>query len=100
VEITFKTRKLEREYRSSALAVRAYGVQVARKYIQRINIVKSAQNIDELSMLPGLRCHPLKGDRQGQYAINLTGFYRLIFTLHGEALEIANIEEVGKHYDD
>jgi len=100
VKITFKTRKLEREYRRSALAVRAYGVQVARKYIQRINIIKNAQNIDELSLLPGLRCHPLKGVRQGQHAVNLTGFYRLIFTLHGEALEIANIEEVSKHYDD
>ncbi len=50
--------------------------------------------------LPGLRCHPLKGKRIGQYAINLNGFYRLIFTLTGETLEIVRIEEVSKHYDD
>ncbi len=100
MEVTFRTRKLEREYRKSATAIKAYGAQVARKYIERINIIKGVRNIDELSILPGLRCHPLKGDRQGQFAVKLTGFYRLIFTLHGDALEIANIEEVSKHYDD
>jgi len=100
VEVTFRTRKLNREYCNSAMAVKAYGEHVALKYVQRVNIIKHAKNIDELSRLPGLRCHPLKGNRQGQFAVNLTGFYRLIFTLHGDAFEIAHIEEVSKHYDD
>ena len=100
MEVTFRTKKLEREYCKSAVAIKAYGVQVARKYIQRINIIKHARDIDELSRLPGLRYHPLKGNRHGQFAVSLTGFYRLIFTLHGDGLEIANIEEVSKHYDD
>ena len=100
MKVVFRTRRLEREYRNSAAAVKAYGVQVARKYIQRINVIKHTRDIQELIGLPGLQCHPLKGDRQGQYAVKLTGFYRLIFTLHGEALEIANIEEVSKHYGD
>jgi proteic killer suppression protein len=82
------------------VAVKAYGNEVARKYVQRINIIKQTKDFDELSALPGLRCHRLKGDREGQYAINMTGFYRLIFTLVGESLEIVQIEEVSKHYDD
>ncbi len=98
MEVTFKTRKLEKEYRENAKAVKAYGKDVARKYILRINIIKSVNNLEELMSLPGLGCHPLKGDRHGQYAIKLTGFYRLIFTLKGDALEIAHIEEVSKHY--
>lgn len=98
MEVTFRTRKLEREYRKSDLAMKSYGTAVARKYIQRINIIKQAHDIDELLRLPGLRCHPLKGDRKGQYAVKLTGFHRLIFTLQGDALEIARIEEVSKHY--
>lgn len=75
-------------------------MNVPQIYIERVNIIKHARNIDELLQLPGLRCHPLKGDREGQFAVNLTGFYRLIFTLHGDELEIATIEEVSKHYDD
>lgn len=55
------------------------------------NIVKQTHNIEELKALPGLRCHPLKGDRQAQWAIKLTGFYRLIFTLEGETMEIVRI---------
>lgn len=100
MEVTFRTRKLEREYREHARAVKAYGSEVARRYIERINIVKKVRDIEELMALPGLRCHPLRGNRQGQYAIRLTGFYRLIFTLKGDELEIAHIEEVSKHYDD
>ena len=100
VEVTFRTRKLEREYREHARAVKAYGVEVARRYIQRINIIKQAHDIEELMALPALRCHALKGFRTGQYAAKLTGFYRLIFTLRGDALEIAQIEEVSKHYGD
>ena len=100
MQIQFRTKKLEKQYVQHKLAVKAYGNEVARKYIQRINIIKYAKDFDELSGLPGLRCHPLKGDREGQYAINLTGFYRLIFTIVGESLEIVQIEEVSKHYDD
>jgi proteic killer suppression protein len=100
VEVTFRTRKVEKEYQEHARAVKAYGPEVARKYIQRINIIKQVLNIDELMVLPALGCHSLKGDRRGQYSIKLTGFYRLIFSLRGEALEIAHIEEVTKHYGD
>jgi len=100
VKVTFRTRKLEREYLKSDKAIKSYGAVVARKYIQRIGIIKQTRDIDEMLKLPGLRCHPLAGDRQGQYAVKLTGFYRLIFTLQGEELEIAHIEEVSKHYDD
>lgn len=100
VEIKFRTNKLQRCYERHSEAERAYGAEVARKYIQRIAIIKSAKSINELCALPGLRCHPLKGNRADQWAINLNGFHRLIFTLSGETLQIACIEEVSKHYDD
>ena len=98
--VKFKTNKLRKCYTQSKQASKEYGNQIARKYIQRINLIKAAKNFDEVMSLPGLRCHPLKGNRQGQYAVNLTGFYRLIFTIEGETLNIAMIEEVSKHYDD
>jgi len=100
LQIQFHTNKLEKQYVQHKLAVKAYGNEVARKYVQRINIIKQARDFDELSVLPGLKCHPLKGGREGQYAVYLTGFYRLIFTLIGESLEIVQIEEVSKHYED
>jgi toxin HigB-1 len=100
MEVQFRTRKLQKQYENHREAERSFDPQVARRYIERVNIIKQARDIEELQKLPGLRCHELIGDRQGQWSIKLTGFYRLIFTLGGELLEIVCIEEVSKHYGD
>lgn len=99
MEVRFKTKKLERCYLESKQAIREFGNDIGRLYILRINIVKNTKSIDDLVKLPRLHCHPLKGARKGQWAVNLNRFYRLIFTLEGESLEVARIEEVSKHYD-
>lgn len=98
--VKFKTRRLEICFKEHRKASKTFGEQIARKYIQRINIIQNSQSLSELMSLPGLRCHALKGARKGEYAINLSGYYRLIFKLTGEQLEIVMIEEVSKHYGD
>lgn len=100
MHVEFQSQRLRKQYEDHRQAERTYGKQVARRYIERVNIIRKARDLDELRDLPGLKCHPLKGERKGQWAVNLTGFYRLIFTLQGEQLEIVRIEEVSKHYDD
>ncbi len=100
MEIRFRTKKLEKQYLSHKEAQKAYGQQVAKKYIMRINIIKAAKCFDDLYAIPTLKFHPLVGKRKGEYAITLTGFYRLIITNDGEIFDIARIEEVSKHYGD
>ena len=100
MRIEFKTKKLEKCYRESKYAIRQFGNDVARRFIERITIIRNTKTIEELQTLPGLRCHPLKGNRKGQWAVKLTGYYRLIFTLRGDELDIVRIEEVSKHYED
>ena len=100
MQINFRTKHLEKCYLKHDKAVKEFGEHVARKYIQRIDIIKQTKNLDALKKLPGLGCHPLTGNRQGQFAIKLNGFNRLIFTLEGDQLQIVCIEEVSKHYDD
>lgn len=100
LEVKFRTKRLEECYQHQRVAVREFGDEIARRYVQRINIIKATRSIDELRRLPVLRFHPLSGNRLGQYAINLTGFYRLIVTLHGATFEVVQIEEVSKHYGD
>lgn len=100
MDVEFRTRKLQKQYEDYRKSEKAYGAQTARRYIERVNIIKKTRDIDELQRMPGLRCHTLKGARAGQWAVKLTGFYRLIFTLRGDQLEIACIEEVSKHYGD
>lgn len=100
MEIRFKTKKLEKQYLNSKEAIKAYGLQVAKKYIQRVTILKNAKNFEELYSVPTLDFHPLKGNRKGQYALTLTGYWRLIITNDGEIFDIAKIEEVSDHYGD
>jgi len=100
LEIKFKTKKLQKQYENSKDAFKAYGEKVGKKYIQRITILKSAKSFDDLYKIPQLKFHPLTGNRNGEFAISLTGFYRLIITNDGDIFDIVKIEEVSKHYDD
>lgn len=100
MEVRFKTNKLQKQYENSKDAIKAYGIDVAKRYIQRVNILKSAKSFDDLYTIAQLKFHPLTGDREGEFAISLTGFYRLIITNDGDTFDIAKIEEVSKHYDD
>lgn len=100
MEVRFRTNKLRKCYEQRKEAVKAFGPEVAKRYVMRVNIIKRSHDLEELQQQRTLRCHALKHDRKGQYAISLTGFYRLIFTLEGDSLSIVRIEEVSKHYED
>jgi proteic killer suppression protein len=100
VQVVFSSRKLEKCFLESSRGIREWGEAIARKYIQRINILQSAKSMSDLNSFPGLRCHPLKGSRAGQYAVKLDGAWRLIFSIEGDVLKIICILEVSRHYDD
>jgi len=100
MQVEFRTKKLEKQYRESKQAIRDFGEAVARRYVQRINAIMHAKNIEEIRSLPGFDCHPLKGDKKGEWSITLINRMRLIFTLKGKKLEIVRIKEVSKHYGD
>ena len=45
--------------------------------------------------LPGMRLHPLKGKRKGQWAVSVSGNWRLVFEFDGE--DVTNIDRVDYH---
>lgn len=100
MQLRFRTRKLERMYEFFKEAVREVGPEVARRYVQRVTLIQLARSFEEVKKLPGLRVHPLKGERKGQWAANLTDRWRLVFTLEGSDFEVICIEEVSHHYGD
>ncbi|WP_299428148.1 type II toxin-antitoxin system RelE/ParE family toxin [uncultured Meiothermus sp.] len=100
MQVRFRDKKLERCFLEHKKATREFGEQVARRFIQRVDILQNAPDYDTLMKLPGLRCHPLKGKRAGQWAITLVDRWRLIFTFKDDTRTIVQIEEVSNHYDD
>jgi proteic killer suppression protein len=43
--------------------------------------------------LPGYRCHALKGDRRGAFALDASGNYRVTFRFDGEDAVDVDLED-------
>jgi toxin HigB-1 len=78
VNIDFSTNRLAEASINLSKASRIFGVPIGRKYIQRLAVLRATDKFTQLFGLQTLRLHPLKGNREGQYAMTLTGNYRLI----------------------
>ena len=55
-----------------------YGAVNARKIVQRLNQIEAAESLGMLVQYRIGRCHPLTGDRQGQFALDVEQPLRLI----------------------
>jgi proteic killer suppression protein len=45
--------------------------------------------------LPGFRLHPLKGERSGQWAVSVSGNWRVVFRFEGE--DVFDVDLVDYH---
>ncbi len=99
MEVSFRTNKLLRNYEKSAGAIREWGPDVGRKYVTRINELYAVKDFQEAYNIRSMRLHPLKGSKQGELSIYLTGKWRLIVA-KGDTESQVIIKEVSNHYDD
>lgn len=76
MEITFADTRLESICQQNKLATKAIGAQSATKLKLRLTELFAAETVKDL--VAG-RPHPLKGARDGQFALDLSGGNRLIF---------------------
>ena len=79
MDIAFRTRKLENTFNSSKALHRVYGPRRARAIMIRLAALKAAKTLEQVPTTPPDRRHRLRGDRDGQYAVDLVHPYRLIF---------------------
>ena len=98
MEVHFATNVLQRCYEDSTKAVQAWGPDVARKYIQRIEILYAAKQFEDLHRIRSLRLHRLAGPRGAQYAVSLHDRWRLILMKEGD--DGVEVKEVTNHYGD
>jgi toxin HigB-1 len=76
MEITFSDRKLQKLCEQESLPQRKLGANCARKLKARLADLAAVNSVTEL--VAG-RPHPLKGDRAGEFAVDLEGGKRLVF---------------------
>lgn len=100
MQVNFRTKRLQECYERVKKAQREWDGKVARRYIERVNILKSAKSADDLYKIPPRRFHPMKGNKEGRYSITLIDRRRMEVSFQDKALTIVRVEEVSQHYGD
>lgn len=88
MDILFRTKKLNRIGNCFKEAQKQLGDKGGRLLIQRLDEIRDSETLLILINLPGPRCHPLTGDRQGLWAVDLDHPRRLIFEPANDPLPI------------
>lgn len=91
MEIFFGDAKLQNLCEQYAIAQRKLGQACARKLQSRLADLNAASSVQEL--VAG-RPHPLKGDRMGQFALDLDGGRRLVFKPVNDPIPQKNDESI------
>lgn len=94
MDITYKTRKLEKICTDAKAAEKAHGREMAELIHQRIDEISAADSVEMMIQFRIGRCHALTQNRKGQYAVDLVHPYRLVFEKHGNTIQIAHIVEI------
>lgn len=76
MKISFKNKKIRELCEKQAAAIKKFGPLCARKLRSRLDDLEAAVRVSDL--VAG-NPHPLKGDRLGEFALDLAGGYRLTF---------------------
>lgn len=84
MDLEFADRKLRKRCETEKEAIRAWGRQCAGKLMRRLVQIEAADSLAVLMQIPGARCHPLKGDRAGQFVVDLEHPRRLVFEPAGD----------------
>jgi len=78
--IVFGSNRLEKQLTNATETKKAFG-KMAAKVSQRMDEVRSFDNLHLLTKLPAAKCHALTGNRQGEWAISISGNHRMIFVI-------------------
>ena len=109
MEIHFKDKKIRELCEKRAVAEKKLGAPCARKLRTRLDDLVAATRVTDL--VAG-NPHPLKGDRHGQFAVDLAGGFRLVFvpkhdpcpvkedaSIDWSQVTIVDIEFIGDYHD-
>src|SRR4051812_16955036 len=79
MELIFKSRSLQKTCESERKSVRTWGAERSAVVRRRLAELIAAENLAVISTLPPSRLHPLKGERDGEFAVDVRHPFRLVF---------------------
>ncbi len=87
---SFKHKGLNRFFTTGSTA--GINPDHADRLKDRLQALHTAMFIDDMD-LPGWRLHPLKGDRAGLWAVNVSGNWRVVFQFKDGHAYVVNYED-------
>ena len=102
MNLEYKSNKLEKILTDERKLRTEYG-HISDKLMSLMTVLKSANNLEYVKCLPQYRLHELKHNRRGEWALDITGYCRLIISFTKQEdlqlVTIIKILEVSKHYE-
>ena len=109
MKISFKDKKIREICEKQAVAEKKLGTACARKLRARLSDLEAAERVTDL--VAG-NPHPLRGGRRGQFALDLAGGWRLVFSpdhdpcptrpdggIDWDQVTIVCVEYIGDYHD-
>lgn len=93
MKITYRNNKIKKKLSSASEIIKAFG-KMAKKVQQRLDEIESSDNLDVLMKIPAANCHPLKGGRKDEWALDISGNYRLIFDIDHDPVPVVDSGEI------
>jgi plasmid maintenance system killer protein len=87
MNIDYGNNRLKKQLSNASEIKKAFG-EMAKKISQRLNEMAASPNLAVLIQIPAANCHPLTGNRSGEWAVNISGNHRLIFEINHDPLPI------------
>lgn len=86
----FRHKGLDRFFRKGD--ARSIQTQQAARIARILDLLDDASTAEQLN-IPGYYLHPLKGDRKGEWAMTVSGNWRITFRFEGEDAVDVNLED-------
>ena len=79
MDISFKNKKTQKVFNSSAELKKKYGARNARIIQRRMAVLRAAPTLSDVSHRPPERRHQLEAERKGEYAVDIKQPFRIVF---------------------
>lgn len=88
MKISYNTKKLAKIFNSQREIIKEYGEVRGKAIMRRMAVLSAASCLEDVPAVPPPRRHELRENRKGQFAVDITGNYRLVFVPDNDPLPL------------
>lgn len=87
MRIEYRKNKLKKQLSDASEIKKSFGVN-AKRVASRLDDIEASPNLAVLMQIPAANCHSLSGSRRGEWALDISANYRMIFEIANNPIPI------------